>query len=112
MEECEVPLYKVGKASSNSSKKRMLEIIGSYFDTYRVTPMVRIVRDRVCEDVFTKEAECHKRLKEFAYASEKAFSGHTEVFRCSKEDVIAVYEEVLYGVQVELSDDTVELQKS
>lgn len=90
-----VIVYKVGKASGGSSKDRMLSIISSYFDVYRVTPAVRIVRDRACEDVFTKENECHKRLKEYSFESDKAFSGHTELFETSKDIVLEVYEDVL-----------------
>lgn len=45
-------VYKVGKSSGHSSKQRMLQIIGSYFDAYRATPVVKIVKDKVCTDVF------------------------------------------------------------
>ncbi len=88
-------VYKVGKASGHSSKQRMLQIIGSYFDVYRRTPIVSIVRDRDCTDVFKKETKCHVELKEFRYFPEKSFSGYTELFLVDKEKVIEVYERVL-----------------
>lgn len=88
-------VYKVGKASGHSSKQRMLQIIGSYFDVYRRTPVVKIIRDRECTDVFKKETECHVELKDYRYFPDKTFSGCTELFNTDKEKVIEVYERVL-----------------
>ena len=91
----EVTVYKVGKASGHSSKQRMLQIIGSYFDVYRVTPVVRIIKDKEVTNVFEKETRCHHALAEWQYTPEKSFSGSTEVFLVDKEKVLEVYKNVL-----------------
>jgi hypothetical protein len=88
-------VYKIGKASGHSSKDRMLQIVGSMFDVYRETPIVRIVRDRECSDVFAVETRCHRRLKEWQISVEKKWSGCTECFEISREDALKVYEEEL-----------------
>lgn len=88
-------VYKIGKASGANCKQRMLQIVGSYFDVYRVTPVIKVVRDRPCDDVFTKETKCHNELALFRYISEEIFSGHTELFKTDKEKVIEVYERIL-----------------
>lgn len=88
-------VYKIGKASGHSSKQRMLQIIGSYFDVYRVTPVVKIVKDKVCTDVFKKETMCHQELVEYRFRPEKVFSGCTELFDVDKEVVLEVYKRIL-----------------
>ena len=88
-------VYKIGKASGANCKQRMLQIVGSYFDVYRVTPVIKVVRDRPCDDVFAKETKCHNALALFRYISEEIFSGHTELFKVDKEKVIEVYERIL-----------------
>ena len=91
----ETTVYKVGKASGHNSKQRMLQIIGSYFDVYRVTPVVRIIKDKEVKNVFEKETKCHHALAEWQYKFDKAFSGHTEIFNVTKEKVLEVYKDVL-----------------
>lgn len=91
----EVTVYKVGKASGHSSKQRMLQIIGSYFDVYRVTPVVRIIKDKEVKNVFDKETRCHHALAEWQYKFDKVFSGHSEIFAVDKEKVLEVYKNVL-----------------
>ena len=87
----ETTVYKVGKASGHSSKQRMLQIIGSYFDVYRKTPVVSIIKDKEVTNVFEKETKCHHALAEWQFTPEKAFSGSTECFNVSKEKVLEVY---------------------
>ena len=92
-------VYKVGKASGHSSKARMLQIVGSYFDAYRVTPVVKIVKDTACSEVFEKETLCHQELVEYRYTPEKTFSGCTEIFLIEKEVVLEVYKRILEGTK-------------
>ena len=92
-------VYKVGKASGHSSKARMLQIVGSYFDAYRVTPVVKIVKDTACTEVFEKETLCHQELAEYKYVPDKVFSGVTEIFKVDKEAVLEVYKRVLEGTK-------------
>jgi len=94
MGEFDKPVYKFGKASGHSSKKRMLEIVGSYFDKYRVTPAICIVRDRKVTDVFKKESSLHREFKEQKIQPEFKFSGHSECFHLDKEQAIEAYEKV------------------
>ena len=94
----DITVYKVGKASGHSSKKRMLQIVESYFDVYRVTPVIKIVKDREVTEVFMKETKCHHELKEWQFVPVKKFSGSTELFNVTKEKVLEVYEDVLQGI--------------
>lgn len=91
----ETVVYKVGKASGHSCKQRMLQIIGSYFDVYRVTPIIKVVKDKEVSNVFDKETKCHHALAEWQYTPDKAFSGSTEVFKVDKEKVLEVYNEIV-----------------
>lgn len=91
----ETVVYKVGKASGHSCKQRMLQIIGSYFDVYRVTPIIKVVKDKEVSNVFDKETKCHHALAEWKYESEKKFSGCQELFKVDKEKVLEVYNEIV-----------------
>lgn len=92
----EEPIYKIGKASGDSSKKRMLEIIGSYFDIFRVTPIVKIKRDRKTKDALSKEHELHIMFEQFKYTPTKKFSGSTELFKgLDLDELIKRYEEII-----------------
>ena len=95
----ETTVYKVGKASGHSSKQRMLQIIGSYFDVYRKTPVVSIIKDKEVTNVFEKETKCHHALAEWQFTPEKSFSGSTEIFNVSKEKVLEVYKNVLQSTE-------------
>ena len=88
-------VYKVGKASGHSCKQRMLQIIGSYFDVYRVTPIIKVVKDKEVTNVFEKETKCHHTLAEWQFVPEKAFSGSTELFLVDKEKVLEVYNKIV-----------------
>lgn len=92
-------VYKIGKASGKSSKDRMLQIVGSMFDVYRETPIVKIVRDRSCQDVFTKESACHRELKPHRIKVAKKWSGCTECFSVTKDVAIEVYERILNATE-------------
>jgi hypothetical protein len=98
-------VVKIGKASGISAKERMLQIVGSYFDVYRVTPVVRIKRDRVVEDVFAKEAELHKYFRDKQYTPNKSFSGSTELFDVELDVAVDKYEEVI-GAKICKKDES------
>ena len=90
------PAYKFGKASGHSSKERMLQIIGSYFDCYRCTPIIKIVRDREVDDVFTKETSLHHEFIDDRISCDgKKWSGMTECFLLDKDIAIEAYERVV-----------------
>lgn len=90
-------IYKIGKTSGVSSKNRMLSIISSYYDAYRLTPVVKIVRDReVVDGVFDKEAALHEYFHKNSYTPDRQFSGFSEFFAGVEEaELIARYEECL-----------------
>ena len=73
----------------------MLQIIGSYFDVYRVTPIIKVVKDKEVSNVFEKETKCHHALAEWQYTPDKAFSGSTEIFLVDKEKVLEVYNNIV-----------------
>jgi len=101
LEEFDIPVYKFGKASGHSSKDRMLQIIGSYYDLYRCTPKVKIVRDRAVDDVFAKETSLHQLFKDNQIVPDHKFSGCTECFHLDKDVAVEAYERVLDAVDGE-----------
>lgn len=92
-------VYKIGKASGTSSVDRLMDIVRSYFTAYRITPEVKIVRDREVPDdkVFEYETCLHKFFANYTYQPSKSFSGSTELFEVCKDDVIQAYEAVIEG---------------
>jgi len=94
-------LTKIGKASGNSSKERMLQINGSIFDKYRCTAKISIKRDREvdAEYVFKFENTLHKFFANYKYNSKTKWDGVTECFCVPIEDVVQAYELVIEGVE-------------
>ncbi len=103
--ECDEVVYKIGVTSGGSAKLRLLEIIGSYFDKYRLTPVVKIVRDRaVTDSVFMREKILHAMFSDCSYKPNKKFSGSTEFFIGVDEvKLIKEYERVVKLAKGELN---------
>lgn len=101
-------IIKVGKASGQSSKERMLQICGSIYDRRRSTPMIKIVRDREvpADMVFKYETILLQFFADYQYSSKDKWSGSSECFVIPKEDAIQAYEAVLDGL---VPDHTYEL---
>lgn len=91
---------KIGKSSSSSSKRRLLEVCGSFFDRYRHIPKARIIRDRKCEEAFKHEANLHKFFDTYRVTNFTPFSGSTEFFDISPEVAIQAYEAILSNIPV------------
>jgi len=91
--------YKFGVASGPSSKERMLQIVSSYFDRFRETPKIKIVRDRKVDGdiVFKYETILHKFFIFYQYKGSTPFSGSTELFCVSEDAAIQAYEAVVEG---------------
>ena len=99
--------YKFGKSSGSSSKDRMLQIISSYFDSHRETPIVKIIRDRTINKdlVFTYETTLHKYFNFYQYSKDLlSFSGSTECFHIPKDIAILCFEQVIEGITPDPTD--------
>jgi len=90
-------VVKIGKSSGKSSLDRMLQIQRDYFNKYRCTFICRIVRDRECDDVFSKESMLHRFFKEYQYKPHTAFDGSTELFVIGLDEAKMAYKAVLDG---------------
>ena len=94
--------YKFGKSSGISSKDRMLQIIGSYYDVHRETPIVKIVRDRPIDKdlVFKYETVLHQYFNFYQYSKKLlSFSGSTECFHINKDIAVLCFEQVIEGLE-------------
>jgi len=93
--------YKFGVASGHSSKERLLQIATSYYDKFRETPVIKLMRDRKvdAETVFQYETILHKFFAFYRYDSNRfwPFDGSTECFVLDKDVAIQAYEAVLSG---------------
>jgi len=90
-------VIKIGVASGNSSKERMLQICGSIFDAHRRTPMIAIKRDREVpgDKVFKYEAILHAFFKNYKYNFKNKWSGSTECFVIPLDDAKQAFEAVI-----------------
>lgn len=95
--------YKFGVASGHSAKERLLQIASSYYDKYRETPVIKIMRDQKIdpEIVFKYETTLHRFFKYYSFDSNmyRAFDGSTECFTIDKDTAIQAYEAVLNGME-------------
>ena len=106
-------VVKIGKASGESSKERMLQINGSIFDKFRCTAKISIKRDREvpADKVFEYETILHRFFSAYRYDTTHKFDGVTECFVLPSdcEDAITAYELVIAG---EVPDFTYVVQDS
>lgn len=85
-------IHKVGKASGRSSKERLLQILGSFFDKYRYIPRSSIRLDMSTPVAFLVEKHMHTLLAEYQYTRlDSKVSGYTEMFTDIDEDVLLDY---------------------
>ena len=95
--------YKFVVSSGLSAKERMLQIAGSYFDVYRETPIIKIMRDRkvAADVVFKYENTLHKFFAFYRFSSnlDRPFDGSTECFLVDRDPAIQAYEAVMAGMQ-------------
>lgn len=90
--------FKFGVASGPSSKNRMLQIAASYYDLYRETPVIKIMRDRKIDGdvVFKKENILHKFFGMYQY-TKTPFDGSTELFDIEIDPALQAYDAVVAG---------------
>ena len=93
------PIYKIGKASGTSAKKRLLQICGSIYDHYRITPSIRVLRDRKVDaaEVFKLETTLHRFFVHYKYDG-PGFDGRSECFMIEKDVAVQAYEATISGV--------------
>lgn len=92
-------VVKIGKASGESSKERMLQINGSIFDKFRCTAKISIKRDREVDAdmVFKYENILHRFFGNYKYETKHIWDGCTEAFCIPLEDAVIAYELVVDG---------------
>lgn len=92
-------VVKIGKASGESSKERMLQINGSIFDKFRCTAKISIKRDREvpADKVFEYETILHRFFVDYKYNTAHKFDGSGECFVVDTNDVVTTYELVIAG---------------
>jgi len=88
-------IYKIGKSSSKRSTDRMVEVIRSFFQSYRYTPFCKLLRDRECINGFDIETKLHQYFKHQQYYFSKKFDGSSEFFLCREDELLKVYDELL-----------------
>ena len=95
-------LYKFGVASGHSSKERLLQIAGSYYDVHRETPIIKVMRDRKVnpDDVFKYETTLHRFFAFYKYNRDlnRPFDGSTECFMIDKDSAMQAYDAVIEGM--------------
>ena len=88
---CGKRVHKVGMTHSDRSTDRMLEILRSFFNTYRYVPMCELRKDKEVLIPLLVERHFHDILDEWSYTFDKKFDGCTEFFENLDEDVILEY---------------------
>ena len=73
-------VYKVGMCHSDRTTDRFMEVLKSYFTTYRYVPEAKILKFKEFENPLLVEKHLHKELEEYRYRFPKKFDGHTEFF--------------------------------
>jgi len=90
-------VYKIGMTSEPRATDRLMEIVRSYYNVYRETPIAKIMRYRSCDDVYAVEAMLHRYFKDYKCEFKKPFDGCTEIFEIDEEVVIDVYDRARDG---------------
>ena len=84
-------VWKVGMTRSDRSLDRMLEILRSFFITYRYIPKVTMRRDKKVIVPLLVEQHMHDALEDYSHTFDKKFDGCTEFFSDLDEDILLDY---------------------
>lgn len=94
--------FKFGIASGHSAKDRMLQIAASYYDVYRETPIIKIMRDRKidADKVFGYETTLHRFFNyyQFNRSTYRSFDGCTECFLVEIDPALQAFDAVIEGM--------------
>lgn len=106
-------VVKIGKASGNSAKERMLQINGSIFDKFRYTAKIGIKRDREVpsDKVFKYETILHRFFSNYKYDTKHKFDGSNECYVVPIADVVQAYELVIEGVEPDFTYTMPEIEE-
>lgn len=86
---------KCGKSSGSSSVNRLFSILEDYIKVYKTEcPYIKILRDVEVTHVFEREKEFHTMFQERRHYPLYSFSGHTELFKITKEEALAAFDKV------------------
>ena len=89
----EKTVYKIGMTNHSRPTDRLMEIVRSYYEKYRETPIAKILRYRSCDNVFAVEAALHRYFGDYRSEFDKQFDGCTECFDIPEEIALQVYDE-------------------
>lgn len=84
-------LWKVGMCESNRTLDRLMEVLRSFFITYRYIPKTRLRKDKKTLVPKLLEKHMHEVLADYKYSFDKKFDGHTEFFIDLDETVLLDY---------------------
>ena len=84
-------VHKVGMCHSERSVDRMMEVLRSFFNTYRYVPQCVLKRDKKILIPRLVEKYLHDRLDDLVYTFDKKFDGSTEFFQDLDEEAFLEY---------------------
>ena len=88
---CGKIIHKVGMTHSDRATDRMMEILRSFFNTYRYVPKCKIRKDKEVLIPMLVEKYMHEILDEWSYTPDKPFDGSTEFFHNLDENEVLTY---------------------
>ena len=90
-------VYKIG-VTKRKIQERVVEILASFWISFRYFPYCYPKRFKKTSDVYKKETEMHQLLDEFRFEFDKRFDGSTEFFSgVELDEILDKYEKCLKG---------------
>lgn len=90
-------VYKIG-VTQRKIEERVVEILASFFKSYRYFPWTRPKRFKSTSNVYSKEALLHRYYKKYKYTPEHVFGGSSEFFTgIELDELVDVYERCIAG---------------
>ena len=86
--------------TSKKIEDRLQGIAMSVFSKHRYMPYIRPKRYRKVDNALVKEQKILEYMKEYKWASEKEFGGHTEMLDVDLDVLVDVYEKVVKGEEL------------
>ena len=96
----EEDVVKIG-VTKRKIEERVVEILSSFFLSYRYFPWCYPKRFKKTTNVYAKESMMHQYYKEYSYKTEKRFGGSTEFFiGIEEEELLRTYDKVINGEDI------------
>jgi hypothetical protein len=86
--------------TSKRIEDRLVGIATSVFSKHRYFPYIYPKRFRKVDSALVKEQKILEYMKEYKWASEKEFGGHTEMLDVELDVLVDVYEKVVKGEEL------------